>query len=237
MTHHPGHRPPSPEGRDDPALLRAQILTAEHWSLLTTRSAVWQEIFSRTGTFLTILSATVVALSLVVQASGFDDSFRIVALIVLPLVLFVGLATFLRLVEADIEDAWLVIGMNRVRRGYLELAPDLERFLVTGHHDDEEGMLQTYSFRRRVGVGHLLAGSPVVVGTIEALVGGVFGAIVGDALGAAVPIQVGIGVAVALGVATALGTLFYRRVRRFRRGYRPRFPAPGEPAGGDATGG
>ena len=48
--------------------LRAQILATEHWSLLATRNAIWQEIFSRTGTFLTILSATVVALSLVIQA-------------------------------------------------------------------------------------------------------------------------------------------------------------------------
>jgi hypothetical protein len=228
MKNDPAPGPPSPGDRDRSAALRAQILAAEHWSLLATRSTIWQEIFSRTGTFLTILSATVVALSLVVQAAGFQESFRMIALLVLPLVLLVGLTTFIRLVEADIEDAWLVVGMNRLRHAYVELLPGLDRYLVTGHHDDEEGLLETYSFRRRIGVGHLLAGSPVVIGIIEALISGVLAAIVCQALGGATWLQVTIGLLVALGVAAALGTVFFRRVRRFRRSYRPRFPRPGD---------
>ena len=36
----------------------AQFLATEHWSLLATRSMTWNEIFSRTGTYLTVLSAT-----------------------------------------------------------------------------------------------------------------------------------------------------------------------------------
>jgi hypothetical protein len=207
-----------------PPSLRAQILATEHWSLLATRSATWQEIFSRTGTFLTILSATVVALSLVVQATGFGTSFRIFAFVVLPIVLLVGLGTFFRLVEADIEDAWLVIGMNRLRQAYLELAPDLERYFVTGYHDDEPGMLQTYSFRRPIGLTHLLSGSPVIVGIIDALLAGVLATITCQALGAAVEIQVAVGLLVALGAAATLGGIFLRRVNRFRHNYRPRFP-------------
>ena len=227
MTRHPAQASPPPGGGDSPAALRAQILATEHWSLLATRSSVWQEIFSRTGTFLTIVSASMVALSLVVQAAGFDESFRMIALLVLPLVLLVGLATFIRLVEADIEDAWLVVGMNRLRHAYVELAPDIERFLITGHHDDEEGLLQTYSFRRRMTAGHLLAGSPVIVGIIESLLGGVLAAIVCSAFGWATWLQAVIGLVVALGAAASLGSLFYRRVRRFRRTYRPRFPGSG----------
>jgi hypothetical protein len=226
MKSHPAEGSPPPVDRDNPAALRVQILATEHWSLLATRSSIWNEIFSRTGTFLTILSATVVALSLVVQATGFEDSFQIIALLVLPLVLLVGLATFIRLVEADIEDAWLVIGMNRLRHAYVELAPDLERYLVTGHHDDEEGLLQTYSFRRRVGVGHLLAGSPVVVGIIDALISGVLVAIVCEALGASTWLQITSGLLVAVGLAAALGTVFFRRVSRFLHSSQPRFPSP-----------
>jgi hypothetical protein len=213
------------DDRDAPAALRAQILATEHLSLLSTRGITWQEIFSRTGIFLTILSATVVALSLVVQAAGFGTSFRIFALVVLPIVLLVGLATFIRLVEADIEDAWLVIGMNRLRHAYLDLAPDLDRYFVTGHHDDEAGVLQTYSFRNRVGITHLLAGSPVIVGIIEAMLCGVFAAIVGQALGAAAALQVVVGLLVALGAGAALGGMFLRRVGRLRRGFRPHFPS------------
>ena len=148
----------------------AQFLATEHWSLLASRSMTWNEIFSRTGTYLTVLSATVIALSLVANATGFGQAFRTFALLVLPVVLLVGVGTYFRLVEADIEDAWLVIGMNRLRHAYLELAPELEPYFVTSHHDDAPGILQTYSFRSQVGLTHWLSGSPVIVGIIDAVV-------------------------------------------------------------------
>lgn len=224
MKHHAASPPLPPNDGDTLAALRAQILGAEHWSLLATRSIVWQEIFSRTGTFLTILSATMVALSLVVQAAGFEESFRTVALLVLPLVLLVGFTTYIRLLEADIEDAWLVIGMNRLRHAYVELVPDLERYLVTGHYDDEPNLLQTYSFRRRIGVGHLLAGSPVIVALINALISGVLVAIVCQALGGPTWLQLALGLVVACSAAVTLCAVFLRRINHFRSVYRPRFP-------------
>jgi hypothetical protein len=212
-------------GERSPALV-AQVLGVEHWSLLATRGAIWQEIFSRTATFLTILSATMVALSLVVQASGFGPTFRIVALVVLPLVLFIGLATFARLVEADVEDAWLVVGMNRLRHAYVELAPEIEQYLVTGRYDDEAGVLQTYGFRPRIGVTHLFAGSPIIIGIVDALISGVLVTIVGQTLGAPTWAQVIAGAGVAISVAVLLCSVFVKRVSRFFRDLQPRFPAP-----------
>src|SRR5262245_48632486 len=145
MTPDPATKLPPPLDQQVAAApLRAQILATEHWSLLATRSMTWSEIFSRTGTFLTVLSATAVALSLTAQATGFGSGFRTFALVVLPIALLVGLGTYVRLVEADIEDAWIIVGMNRLRHGYLELAPDLEPYFVTGSHDDFPGVLQTY---------------------------------------------------------------------------------------------
>jgi hypothetical protein len=226
MTQHQAQPSPPPALPDSTAALRAQLLATEHWSLLATRGTLWQEVFSRTGTFLTTLSATMVALSLVVQATGFEENFRIIALLVLPLVLIIGIATFIRLVEADLEDAWIVIGMNRLRHAYVELAPEIERYLVTGHHDDESGMMHTYSFRRRVGIGHLLAGSPVIVGIINAMISGVLAAIVCAVLGTAVWVQVTSGLLVALVVGVSLISVFVVRVRRFLLNYRPRFPHP-----------
>jgi hypothetical protein len=211
---------------ETPAALRAQLLATEHWSLLATRNITWTEVFSRTGTFLTVLSATVVALSLVVQATGFGTGFHTFALLVLPIVCLVGFGTFTRLVEADIEDAWLVIGMNRLRQGYLQLAPELERFFVTGHHDDEPSVLLTYSFRSRVGLTHVLSGSPVIIGIIDSLVAGVLAAVVCQALGAAAALQILAGSLVALGTAAALGAMLSAKVRRIRRDYHPKFPRP-----------
>src|SRR5829696_2684649 len=208
-----------------PAALRAQILATEHWSLLATRSMTWSEIFSRTGIFLTVFSAIVVALSLVAQGAGLGQTFRVFALLVLPIGLLVGLSTYIRLVEADIEDVWLVTGMNRIRQAYMLLAPDLDPYFVTSHHDDEAGVLQTYSFRRQLGVMHLLSGSPVIVGIIDALLCGVVAAVATQALGGAVALQVAIGFLVVLGSGMVLGALGHRRLAQLRRDLRPRFPS------------
>jgi hypothetical protein len=66
--------------------VRAQILATEHWSLLATRSMTWNEVFSRASMFITVLSAAVVALALVAQATAFASGFRLFALLVLPVV-------------------------------------------------------------------------------------------------------------------------------------------------------
>jgi len=124
--------------------VRAQILATEHWSLLATRSMTWNEVFSRSTMFVTVLSAAVVALALVAQATAFGPGFRLFALLVLPVVLLVGLATVLRLGDANTDDFGLVLGMNRLRHAYLELAPELEPYFVTAHHDDEAGIMRSF---------------------------------------------------------------------------------------------
>jgi hypothetical protein len=95
--------------------------------------------------FLSTLSFAVVALALVGQASAFGDDFRLFALVVLPVVLFVGIATSLRLDNANYHDLLCTVGMNRIRARYLELAPghDLERTFVMGTTDDEKGIALT----------------------------------------------------------------------------------------------
>ena len=202
-----------------------QILATEHWSLLATRSMTWTEIFSRTGTFLTVLSANGLAMSLVASVSGFGAAFSMFALTMLPIVLLVGLGTYFRLVEADIEDAWLVIGMNRIRHAYVELAPQVAPYLVSGYHDDPAGLLQTYSFRRRIGVSHWLSGSPVVIGVIDSVVAGVTAGMAAHAAEAAWPINVALTLTAGVGMATWLGVLGLRKVRRAQREFQPRFAA------------
>jgi hypothetical protein len=222
----PVRTPPSLGGLDAAGNTpHAQFLATEHWSLLATRSMTWNEIFSRTGTYLTVLSATVIALSLVANATGFGPGFRAFALLILPVVLLVGVGTYFRLVEADIEDAWLVIGMNRLRHAYLELAPELEPYFVAGHHDDTPGILQTYNYRSRVGLTHWLSGSPVIVGIIDAVVTGVLTAIACQALGAGVVLRAVGGVLATLAAAILLGVMGYRKVRQLSHDYRPLFPS------------
>jgi pyrimidine deaminase RibD-like protein len=85
---------------------------------------------SRTTIFLTVLSAAVVALALVANATGFGPTTTTVALVLLPVVLLIGLATFVRLVEIGNEDMRLVLAMNRVRHAYLTMHPCVH-FLIT----------------------------------------------------------------------------------------------------------
>jgi uncharacterized membrane protein YeaQ/YmgE (transglycosylase-associated protein family) len=221
------HVPPPLVPDSDRDALRLQVLATEHWSLLATRTMLWNESFSRTGMFLTVVSASVVGLALVGQAEDFGDDFRAFALLLLPLVLALGLGTLLRLTDINNEETVLVAGMNRLRHAYLALAPDLEPYFVTGHHDDEAGIMKTYSaFGERLTRSRVLAATPVVVGLIDAGVGGIICGLIANAAGAGRTATMAIGlIAAALGAAL-LGRAQLRRVDRFRRTYRPRFASP-----------
>jgi hypothetical protein len=205
--------------------VRAQILATEHWSLLATRSMTWNEVFSRASMFITLLSAAVVALALVAQATGFGPGFRLFALLVLPVVLLVGLATLVRLTEDNTEDIGLVLGMNRLRHAYLELAPELEPYFVTAHHDDDAGMWRSYGLGARLSLGRIIAGAPNLVTAIDVVVVGVLAALVADTLGASEVADVVVGVGAALGAAAGIGLLAFRAMAQGPRAHRPRFPA------------
>jgi ABC-type transport system involved in cytochrome bd biosynthesis fused ATPase/permease subunit len=194
MTHeHPPGRPPSHAttiGNDDAArALRAQLLATEHWSLLATRNLSWNESFARAGMFLTVLTGAVVALALVAQATGFSQDFVIFALLLLPVVLFVGTATFNRLNEINQEDVVWVQGMNRLRRAYLELDPGIEPFLISGWTEDVEGVLRTFGASSpqpslRQNLSHALVTTPVMILVINCVVAAVLVGLVLAQLGA-----------------------------------------------------
>jgi hypothetical protein len=63
------------------------------------------------------------------------------ALVLLPVVLLLGIATYVRLVQINNEDLDLVMAMNRLRHAYLKIEPGPEPYFTTGHHDDERGLL------------------------------------------------------------------------------------------------
>jgi hypothetical protein len=105
-----------------PPQLELQILSTEHWSLLASRSLAWNEVFGRAGMFLSALSGAIVALALVGQGTGFGQSFALFAIVILPVVLFLGVTTFVRLGASNYHDAQCVIGMNRIGRAAISRA-------------------------------------------------------------------------------------------------------------------
>jgi hypothetical protein len=185
----------------------------------------WNEIFSRASMFITVLSASVVALALVAQATAFGAAFHLFALLVLPVVLLVGLATIFRLAAANAEDSALVGGMNRLRHGYLELAPELGPYFITGRHDDLAGIMQTYGMGPRMSLTYILAGTPNLVAAINIVVFGVFVALIAQTLGASDQLVLIAGLIAAVGAVVCFVTWASSTIRRGRKAYQPRFPA------------
>jgi hypothetical protein len=89
------------------------------------------EVLTRITTFLMLVSASIVSLALVEQVTRFDRTFITFALVLLGLLVVVGTLTQMRVGNQSIEDLAHVIGMNRLRAAYVELDPDIERYLVT----------------------------------------------------------------------------------------------------------
>ncbi len=209
-----------------PDAVRVQMLATEHWSLLATRGAMWNEAFSRAAMFITVLSAAVVALALVAQATAFGPSFRLFALLVLPIVLLVGVGTVMRLGNINSDDFYWVLGMNRLRHAYLELAPELEPYFVTSHFDDEASIMASFGLNATLRFSRILAGTPTVVGAINVVVVGVLAALIADTAGASTLIDVIAGSAAALLAVVGFCALAFTTIQNARHGYQPRFPHP-----------
>ncbi len=221
----PSPLPPLSERSGATDAVRLQILATEHWSLLATRGMTWNEMFTRAGMFLTTLSAAVVALALVAQATDFGGNFRVFALLILPVVLLLGIGTFIRLGDARAEDVTLVIGMNRLHHAYLELAPGLEPYFVTSHHDDMAGIMKTYGDQVTIRPSRILASTPALVGIINAVLAGVLAALIAQALGGESLVNVAVGIIAALAAGAASAAIPYREIARVRAEFRPHFPS------------
>jgi hypothetical protein len=186
---------PAAAGEPDPSR-RAQLLSTEHWSLLATRSMSWNEAFSRTGMFLSTLSAATVALALAGPAMQFGSAFPLFALVVLSVTLFLGLATYVRLTQVNNEDLYWAAGMNVIRGAYAELSPGIEEHFVTGHTLDTDGMARTFGavdVTSGLSPWHMLVTTPAVVAVISSAIAGVMAGLLAGQLSMALEIAVLVG--------------------------------------------
>jgi hypothetical protein len=213
-------RPFGPDG--------AAILATEHWSLLATRSLIWNEAMSRATIFLTVLSASIIALALLADATGFGPKTTTLALVLLPVVLLLGIATYVRLVQINIEEFQLVLAMNRLRHAYLKMAPGLEPYFTTGHHDDERGLVTTYMLYRPTQVRmwlHFLVNTPTIVATVDAALTAAILVLVMQIAEAPTPAVVAGGAMAFLAVWGTLLPLQRHTLRPLRKPP-PKFPTP-----------
>lgn len=135
--------PPGPiTSMTDPRAI--QLLSTEHWSLLTARSLAYNEAFARAGMFLSFLSMSFVGLALLAGAMDFGQQLLTLTMIVLGFDLIVGLTTFDRISGANFDDVRAMHGMARIRHGYVQAAPMLLPYFSTATHDDVEAVLRDY---------------------------------------------------------------------------------------------
>jgi len=220
-----------PPGKDPTTASKLQILATEHWSLLATRTLTYSESLSRVTIFLSILSGAVIALALVAQVSRFGPAFIAIAIPLLSVVVFTGISTIGRLMQLNGDDFRWVIGMNGLRRAYLDLHPELEPYFTTGGYDDLPGALQTIGYtlgtRRRVGsVLHTLQTLPGMLSVVVASVVGAIGALAALAIGLP-SLGVVLVAAAAFVIAMVWLTFWGRRgLRRSDPSLEPRFPSP-----------
>jgi hypothetical protein len=178
---HPDVASPAPgDPLADPRAL--QILSTEHWSLLSSRSLAYNEAFSRAGMFLSFLSATLIVMGFLLGSPSIRSVVVPVIALLLAADLFIGMATLGRLVSASGEELQAVRGMNRIRHAYRDIVPGLEPYFVTGFHDDARGVLATYggfpsTHSPLRNLAHGLTTSTGMIGTIDAFI---LGALCGD---------------------------------------------------------
>lgn len=209
-----------------PDQLRLQMMSTEHWSLLASRNLAWTEVFARASMFLSALSFSTVALALAGQASGFGEEFRIFALIVLPVVLFLGFTTTLRMDNANHHDTMCVIGMNRIRAGYLEMAPDLERFFVMGITDDIAGIGKTMGgLPNRPFFIDIFAATPTLISVLNAVIAATIVALGAIQIGMSAGTAILAGAVVAVIGFIAWSYVVRQHVMRLMESHHPAFPA------------
>src|SRR5260370_28102456 len=131
---------------------------------------IWNEAMSRTTVFLSVLSAAIITLALLSNAAGGSHTATL-ALVLLRVVLFLGIATHIRVVQINTEETEVMIAMNRLRHAYLAIAPGLEPYFTTAHHDDAPGLAASFllprSPRRPGPWGYFLRKTPTLITAVH----------------------------------------------------------------------
>jgi hypothetical protein len=211
---------------DDPRAI--QLLSTEHWSLLSARGLAYNEAFTRGGMFLTFISMSMVALALLAQAMSFGNDFLVVAAIVLAFDFVIGITTYGRIAGANQDDLRALHGMARIRHGYVQLAPMLEPYFTTAIHDDVQSVIADYGPGPTGGIGvfwYALTTSGGMIGLIVSMVGGVLAGVLALLFGMSGTAGVWVGVIGAAIVFVIIVVLTFGSVPRFQEQLVARFPA------------
>ena len=127
------------------------------------------EANGRSSLFVGAVSSGLVALAFVGQISHLGTAFFVFSLVVLPTLLFMGLITFERVLQAGTLDIVYARGINRIRHLYLEYAPQMQPYFILSSHDDRgEALGQEAMHTSWVQVFLSMAGMMAVINSVLA---------------------------------------------------------------------
>jgi hypothetical protein len=204
------------------------IVTTEHYKLQAARSLAAADANGRAALFLGTVSGTLIAPAFVGNVSRvgtqLGTAFFVFAFVLLPALVFLGPATFDSVLQSAIEASIQVRGIDRIRRLYLELAPQVQDCLMVPTHDDAP----RFFLRARWWQG-LLTGEGVVA-VINGFLAGVFvGLVVAQLATPALVLCVAAGVALFLALLVAQLRYQYVQWRAAVRRLDRRSPTPAVP--------
>jgi hypothetical protein len=186
--------------------------TTEHFNLQTARALTVSEANGRASIYLAALSGNLIALAFVGQMSRLGATFYAFALILLPVLAFVGVVTFLRLVQSSIEDIAYANRIALLRNFYLRVSSALEPYLMAVSEPRPAKAASPGAWQLTL----TAAGRVAVINSV------VVGACAGLMLEAAGVESVAIPVAAGAVIGAVAFTLHERHHRRARDAYNPK---------------
>lgn len=159
------------------------MATTEHFNLQTARSATVSEANGRASIYLAAISSNLIALAFIGQMSRLGTAFYAFSLLLLPVLAFVGVVTFQRMVQSSLEDIAYAQRIARLRNLYVALAPELERYLLVLRGKPAESLL--HGGRPRPSRWQLTLTTAGMVATVNSVVIGASAGLVLAALGSA----------------------------------------------------
>lgn len=220
---------PSPGQAPRDADLRViSLFTTDHFALSGARGQTTAEVLGRATLFLGTISGTLVALSLLATATELGWPFIVAALVLTPSVIFLGVVTFVRVLESSIEDILYARGINRLRHAYLEIATEWRPYFIKSDHDDTGGVMANMALSPD-GRSQIYLTTAGMVSIINAVLLGSYAGGVLTLLGVGLELAVAWAAAVFV-IAVALQVLVQRRAwDSFSRRYPPQFSGEGAP--------
>ena len=188
-------------------LAAALGLANEYFALSGLRSSSIAEAGTRATLFFTTLTGTVLALGFL---AGTTSAVVPVAYAALPIVILLGLLSFLRLVDISVEDVGALRAINRIRTYYAGLVPEgTEYFPAPGQ---KQAINELVDIGERRAPWRAALTIAATVGVMDALVTGASLAFALSHLGTPTALAVVVGVIAALAI---IWGMFVYQSRRF----------------------